>query len=69
MKLNEAEDELEATQLRLKVKDLKEQREKQNELIENYKVQIALLEHEITVIRENVESLSDRCLKRTKLEP
>lgn len=60
---------MEATELRLKIKNLKEQREKQNDLIESYKVEIAMLEHEVARIKENVDSLSDRCLKRTKLEP
>jgi septation ring formation regulator EzrA len=68
-KLNEAENELEVTQLNQKIKNLKEQRETQNELIRKYKVEIAELEHELAVIRENVKSLDERCQKRTQLEP
>lgn len=68
-KLNEAENELEATQLNQKIKNLWEQREAQNELIRKYKVEIAELEHELATIRENVKSLEDRCYRRTQLEP
>jgi peptidoglycan hydrolase CwlO-like protein len=57
------------TQLNQKIKKLKEQRETQNELIRKYKVEIAELEHELAVIRENVKSLDERCQKRTQLEP
>jgi F0F1-type ATP synthase membrane subunit b/b' len=63
------EKELEGTKINEKIKNLKEQRENQNELIERYKVEIAMLENEVARIRENAKSLSDRCLKRTKLEP
>lgn len=68
-KLNEAESELETTQLSQKIKNLKDQREEQNELIKKYEVEMAELEHELAVIRENVKSLEDRCYRRTQLEP
>lgn len=67
--MEEIEKELEETKFNEKIKNLKEQRENQNELIERYKVEIAMLENEMAIIRENAKSLSDRCLKRTKLEP
>lgn len=60
---------MEATQIRLKINNLKEQRDEQDQLIEQYKVEIASLEHEVAIIRENAESLTEDCVKRTKLEP
>lgn len=60
---------MEATQIMLKIKKLKEQREEQDQLIEQYKVEIASLEHEVAIIRENAKSLTEECVKRTKLEP
>lgn len=60
---------MEATQIMLKIKNLKEQREEQDQLIEQYKVEIASLEHEVAIIKENAKSLTEECVKRTKLEP
>lgn len=60
---------MEKTQIKLKINNLKEKREEQNQLIEGYKVEIASLEHEVAIIRENAKSLTEDCVKRTKLEP
>ena len=52
-----------------KIENLKDQLVRQNEIIEQYKVEVAVLEHEIKVIKDNAESLENRCFKRTRLEP
>ena len=68
-KITEIEGDLNESKLAQKYEYIKAQRQQQDEIIENYKVQIAFLEHEVKTIKENAESLENRCFKRTRLEP
>jgi len=68
-KITEVENDLNESKLLQKYENMKAQRQQQEEIIENYKVQIAFLEHEVKTIKENAESLENRCFKRTRLEP
>ncbi|CAG9800447.1 unnamed protein product [Chironomus riparius] len=68
-KITEIEGDLNESKLAQKYEDMKAQRQQQEETIENYKVHIAFLEHEVKTIKENAESLENRCFKRTRLEP
>lgn len=66
--LIEAEKELEESQLNHNLNILKAQRHDQTTLIDRYKLEIAELEYQVAVIKENAESLERKCFKRTRLE-
>lgn len=67
--LNEAEKELDKSHLNHNLKDLKAKRHEQSNLIEQYKLEVSHLEHQLSVIKKNAASLENRCFKRTRLEP
>lgn len=48
---------------------LKAERHEQTLLIEEYELEVAALEYQVSVIKKNAESLENRCFKRTRLEP
>jgi cell division protein FtsB len=60
---------LDETELIQKITALKAQRQEQDDLIAKYKIEIAFLEHQASIIKENAELLEDKCFKRTRLEP
>lgn len=65
----EAEKELDESQLNQNLHNLRVARHGQNELMEQYRLDLAALEYQLTVIKKNAESLNNRCYKRTRLEP
>lgn len=67
--LNEAEQELEATKLDGRIRLLQNMKSHQNNLIQNYEIEISALEYQVSVIKNNAESLEHKCFKRTRLEP
>lgn len=72
VKLNEAEKELDESPLNQNLRDLKAKRHEQSKLIEQYKLEVSHLEYQLSVIKKNAESLDsleNRCFKRTRLEP
>lgn len=68
-KINEAEKELDESHLKNHLNDLKARRHEQSKIIEQYKLEVSHLEHQISIIKKNAASLENRCFKRTRLEP
>ena len=68
-KLVKAEKNLEESQLNENLMFLKAERHEQTLLIEEYELEVAALEYQVSVIKKNAESLENRCFKRTRLEP
>ncbi|KAG5678166.1 hypothetical protein PVAND_007859 [Polypedilum vanderplanki] len=68
-KLDDIDYEIEDTKLIEKINKLKAQQQEQNDMIAKYKMEIAVLEHQIKEIKANADSLEEKCFKRTRLEP
>lgn len=67
--LIKAEQELAATKLDERIRILQNMKSHQNNLIQNYEIEISELEYQVTVIKDNAASLQHKCFKRTRLEP
>lgn len=63
------EDKLRDTKLEEKLQQLQKEHKSRNELIEQYKLEIAWLQKEVENIEEVIESLPDGCYRRLELEP
>lgn len=60
---------MDESQLNQNLHDLRAARHDQNELMDQYRLDLAALEYQLSVIKKNAESLDNRCYKRTRLEP
>lgn len=68
-KLNEAETELKESGLEQSLKNLRGKRLKQRTTIDQYEVEMSMLEYQLSVIKMNANALESRCFKRSRLEP
>lgn len=63
------EEKLKETKLEEKLEQLQKDHKERNELIEQYKLEIAWLENEVENIEEVVQALPEGCFRRLELEP
>lgn len=63
------EDKLKETKLEEKLEQLQKDHKTRNELIEQYKLEIAWLQNEVDNIEEVIEALPEGCFRRLELEP
>lgn len=63
------EQKLKETKLEEKLEQLQKDHKSRNELIEQYKLEIAWLQKEVENIEEVIETLPDGCFRRLELEP
>lgn len=68
-KLQKAENELLEADLDRRLQDIRNQKQTQTILIDNYENSVKKLKEEVDIIRDISESLPNHCFKRTKLEP
>lgn len=68
-KVTEAETLMKESRLEQNLKNLRGKRLKQTTKLEQYRLEISMLEYQLSVIKMNSESLERRCFKRTRLEP
>lgn len=71
--LEDAEKLLNESEIHRTLRNLHAQRHEQNIQLENYKLEIAEMESQLFMLRENADSLKSgqcaKCYKRTRLEP
>lgn len=63
------EQKLKETKLEEKLEQLQKDYKNRNELIEQYKLEIAWLQNEVDNIEEVVKALPEGCFRRVELEP
>lgn len=63
------EEKLKETKLEETLEQLQTDHKNKNELIEQYKMEIAWLQKEVENIEEVIETLPDGCFRRLELEP
>lgn len=68
-KINQVEKDFKESGLDHKMKELRARRFNQQQILEQYSLELAALEYQVSVIKRNAESLEHRCFKRTRLEP
>lgn len=69
MEIRRTEQRLKEAQLEEKLETLQKEHKMQNDLIDQYKGQIALLQEEVDNIEQIIEALPTGCYKRVELEP
>lgn len=67
--IRKTEEKLRDTKLEEKLEQLKKDHKARNELIEQYKVEIAAMQKEVENIENVIESLPEGCYRRLELEP
>lgn len=67
--IRRTEEKLKETRLEETLEELQKEHKMRNDLIEQYKLQIAILQEEVENIEEIVETLPDGCFRRVELEP
>lgn len=63
------EDKLKETRFEEKLEQLQKDYKERNELIEQYKYEIAWMENEVDNIEEVLKALPEGCFRRVELEP
>lgn len=63
------EEQLKETKLEEKLEQIQKDHKARNELIEQYKLEVAWLQNEIDNIEEVIAALPDGCFRRLELEP
>lgn len=67
--IQRTEEKLKETKLEETLRELQKEHKLRSELIEQYKIQIAILQKEVENIEEIVSTLPEGCFRRLELEP